>query len=197
MTDWRNLAACLNEDPEAFFPDPSDAPAIQYAKSICGACPVRTDCLEAAIREEGGRGLSFRTGIRGGTTPAQRVRTYWRRVHGRTTTTARPKAAPDRPRKVTREQRIEMRALYEAGTGVDELAAQYGVHKRTVFRLVSRPVRKSPTVIDDETRATIARRRLAGEGPAALAREYNIVAKTVQRIARAVQAAAEQQQAAA
>jgi hypothetical protein len=83
VTDWRTLAACLDEDPDAFFPDPTDTPAITYAKSICTGCPVQITCLETAIREEAGRGLSFRAGIRGGKTPAQRVREYWRRARDR------------------------------------------------------------------------------------------------------------------
>jgi hypothetical protein len=162
VTDWRTLAACLDEDPDAFFPDPTDTPAITYAKSICTGCPVQITCLETAIREEAGRGLSFRAGIRGGKTPAQRVREYWRRARDRAAHRApAPPVVVDPPKPKPKSDR------------------------------------KRPTFIGDRTRATIARRRLAGEGATALAREYDITTKTVQRIARAAERATAEQQAAA
>lgn len=67
---WRNHAACRGCDPELFFPDrggPSTAIAAQ-AKAICAACPVRTECLEEAIRD------NEEYGVRGGMTPRERRR---------------------------------------------------------------------------------------------------------------------------
>lgn len=69
--DWRDSAACLNRDPEIFYPHGTDqgqeetVPIIQ-AKRICGNCPVRGDCLAEAIA----RRDAF--GIWGGLTPAER-----------------------------------------------------------------------------------------------------------------------------
>jgi WhiB family redox-sensing transcriptional regulator len=38
---------CHREDPELFFAEsPSD---VELAKSLCGTCPVRTECLASAI----------------------------------------------------------------------------------------------------------------------------------------------------
>ena len=41
---------CHNSDPELFFSDRSQE--IELAKSLCGACPVRSQCLQAALSRE-------------------------------------------------------------------------------------------------------------------------------------------------
>ena len=49
---WRNRAACLEEDPELFFPTGNTGPAlvqIEEAKLICGRCDVVERCLAWAI----------------------------------------------------------------------------------------------------------------------------------------------------
>jgi WhiB family transcriptional regulator, redox-sensing transcriptional regulator len=41
--DWRHRAACLEEDPELFFPIGETGPAreqIAEAKAVCVGCPV-------------------------------------------------------------------------------------------------------------------------------------------------------------
>jgi len=43
--DWRHKAACLDEDPELFFPIGNTGPAllqIEEAKQVCRRCDVRT-----------------------------------------------------------------------------------------------------------------------------------------------------------
>jgi WhiB family redox-sensing transcriptional regulator len=50
--DWRHKAACLNEDPELFFPIGNTGPAlaqIEEAKKVCMACEVREQCLRWAL----------------------------------------------------------------------------------------------------------------------------------------------------
>lgn len=47
--DWTNRAACLTEDPELFFPHPSDTAGIEAAKDVCRRCPVRDVCQERAL----------------------------------------------------------------------------------------------------------------------------------------------------
>lgn len=50
--DWRQQAACLDEDPEMFFPVGSTGAALEQlerAKHICRGCPVIDTCLEWAI----------------------------------------------------------------------------------------------------------------------------------------------------
>jgi WhiB family transcriptional regulator, redox-sensing transcriptional regulator len=53
MVDWRAQAACLDEDPELFFPVGSSGPALAQmaqAKAYCQRCPVINECLEWALR---------------------------------------------------------------------------------------------------------------------------------------------------
>ena len=50
--DWRHRAACLEEDPELFFPIGNTGPAlvqIEEAKAVCAGCPVRETCLTWAL----------------------------------------------------------------------------------------------------------------------------------------------------
>jgi WhiB family redox-sensing transcriptional regulator len=50
--DWRHQAACLNEDPELFFPVGNTGPALMQiaeAKKVCRVCPVREACLQWAL----------------------------------------------------------------------------------------------------------------------------------------------------
>lgn len=82
--DWMSLGACLDADPELFFPISSLGPAqrqIAQAKAICAACPVRTACLSYALD------TWQRAGIWGGTTEDER------REIG-SATTARPAFPP-------------------------------------------------------------------------------------------------------
>ena len=50
--DWRDRAACLEVDPELFFPIGNTGPAllqIDEAKAVCRRCPVVDTCLKWAI----------------------------------------------------------------------------------------------------------------------------------------------------
>jgi WhiB family transcriptional regulator, redox-sensing transcriptional regulator len=50
--DWRDRAACRDEDPELFFPVGTTGPAIiqiAQAKAICRTCAVREPCLAWAL----------------------------------------------------------------------------------------------------------------------------------------------------
>ena len=70
---WRERAACANSDVSVFFvgeqrPDAGVGPAAEPARVMCWSCPVRWDCLHAALvnRE--------RYGIWGGLDAHQRER---------------------------------------------------------------------------------------------------------------------------
>ncbi|MEX2328805.1 MAG: WhiB family transcriptional regulator [Nitriliruptoraceae bacterium] len=50
--DWRSRAACIDEDPELFFPIGTTGPAVEQseaAKRVCARCDVREECLEFAL----------------------------------------------------------------------------------------------------------------------------------------------------
>ncbi|MFE3774536.1 WhiB family transcriptional regulator [Streptomyces sp. NPDC059122] len=69
---WQDQAVCQSTeynpvDPEIFFPEPDETDKITTAKSLCGQCPVRRTCLDAAL--EGGDTY----GIRGGMTEEERA----------------------------------------------------------------------------------------------------------------------------
>ena len=64
---WRDEAACLGADPELFFPpERRGAAQARKAKAICAGCPVRTECLEYAVRH------GERFGVWGGTAEEER-----------------------------------------------------------------------------------------------------------------------------
>lgn len=64
---WRARGACVDLDPELFFPDSSD-PATQ-ALAACAGCPVRTACLSWALTN------GETHGVWGGMTETDRLRT--------------------------------------------------------------------------------------------------------------------------
>lgn len=50
--DWRDSAACLDADPELFFPVGNTGPAVEQidaAKSVCASCRVTETCLQYAL----------------------------------------------------------------------------------------------------------------------------------------------------
>ncbi|MEU7000820.1 WhiB family transcriptional regulator [Nonomuraea sp. NPDC046570] len=62
-------AACLDEDPELFFPISPEGPGhaqANLAKAVCRRCPVRGACLDYALRTRQAHG------VWGGTDPAER-----------------------------------------------------------------------------------------------------------------------------
>lgn len=72
--DWDHDVACRDEDPELFFPLPSDVLAEEEAKAVCRLCPARRRCLDEAL--DGG----LWEGIWGGLTPTER-RSLHRSIH--------------------------------------------------------------------------------------------------------------------
>jgi len=58
--DWRNKAACLDEDPELFFPIGYTGPAVAQtanAKAVCRRCTVTAECLTWALDTRQGYGI--------------------------------------------------------------------------------------------------------------------------------------------
>ena len=80
MMTWRNRAACLDEDPELFFPIGNTGPAllqIEEAKAVCGRYKVVETCLEWAMES----GQDF--GVWGGLSEDERRSLKRRSARGR------------------------------------------------------------------------------------------------------------------
>jgi hypothetical protein len=69
---WFDEALCLGYDPDIWYPETSSEWAAP--KAICDVCPVRLECLAAALLEEEGRAAFVRYGMRGGVTPIERAK---------------------------------------------------------------------------------------------------------------------------
>ena len=109
---WRERAACRGELTELWFPHNYNNPDnLAYPLEVCESCPVRIDCLETAMTEEGDVGAGYRHGIRGGHTPGERWRLFLSMApddcevcgnkivqpkHGRRTLTCSPRCARER-----------------------------------------------------------------------------------------------------
>ncbi len=90
VADWRREAACLPHDSELFFPARTAyrGDEVARAKAVCRRCPVREECLRAAMN---GR---EKIGIWGGLTPAERARLH-RSARRRPEVDGSPLAAPE------------------------------------------------------------------------------------------------------
>lgn len=52
IQDDLSEGACLDRDPELFFPEDSDPYRIRAAKKVCRQCPVRDTCLIGALQRK-------------------------------------------------------------------------------------------------------------------------------------------------
>jgi WhiB family transcriptional regulator, redox-sensing transcriptional regulator len=85
--NWRNRAACLEEDPELFFPIGNTGPAllqIEGAKTICRRCEVSEPCLKWAIDQ------GQDTGVWGGLSDDERRALKRRNARARLARQAQP-----------------------------------------------------------------------------------------------------------
>lgn len=67
--DWRDRAACLEQNPELFFPIGFTGAALmqlEQAKRVCGDCSVREECLRWALE------LGLDHGVWGGASEEER-----------------------------------------------------------------------------------------------------------------------------
>ncbi|MFJ1695730.1 WhiB family transcriptional regulator [Streptomyces sp. NPDC088252] len=71
--NWADYGACRGHG-DIFLPPYTERDAAPgLARQICAGCPVRSECLTAAMTEEGNADHHRRAGVRGGLTPAERV----------------------------------------------------------------------------------------------------------------------------
>lgn len=99
-TDWRNAAACANEDPALFFPTGDSGPnllTIEQAKAVCNRCPVLDTCGRWAADNR------IEYGIFGGLTEQERASLHRAAVRRRLSpeqaaAKAEQKRQPEKPR---------------------------------------------------------------------------------------------------
>lgn len=65
---WRDRAACAESDLD-WFPDEDNKLGIALCEAVCEGCPVRGECLTAALAESS---VSYDLGFRGGMTERER-----------------------------------------------------------------------------------------------------------------------------
>ncbi len=65
-TDWMAQGNCQDEPPSMFFP--SDGVGVEVARRVCATCPVKSPCLEYALRNR------IDHGVWGGTSERERRR---------------------------------------------------------------------------------------------------------------------------
>jgi len=85
--DWRSRAACVDEDPELFFPVGTTGPALAHlasAQEVCARCVVREACLQWALDS------NVDHGVWGGLGEDQRRSLRRRSVRSRNRSVSRP-----------------------------------------------------------------------------------------------------------
>ena len=70
-TEWMGRGNCRDEAPSVFFP--TDGAGVEIARSLCAGCPVKSPCLEYALRNR------IDHGVWGGTSERERRRILRRR----------------------------------------------------------------------------------------------------------------------
>jgi WhiB family transcriptional regulator, redox-sensing transcriptional regulator len=111
---WLDRAACRDQDPERFFPEPGEQTKAAEAKAICASCQVRDHCLDLAVKGAGG--LDADHGVFGGTLPAERSR-----LRGNSF----PEPSIYRERRELAEQAHQL----ASEVGLRQAARQLGVHR--------------------------------------------------------------------
>jgi hypothetical protein len=106
-TTWRELGACLDQDPDLFAPDGTTgrwADVIAEAKAICGRCAVVDSCLAWALdtRED--------HGIYGGLTEDER----WN-LHRRTARATRKPRGPQLPHPTSLQELLDRHTTPQPG----------------------------------------------------------------------------------
>lgn len=76
--DWEDEAACQGLE-HLFLPESKHRSSAAPAKAVCSGCPVRSTCLEHAMRSEGDLGPKFRFAVYGALTPSERYELHLQR----------------------------------------------------------------------------------------------------------------------
>jgi len=176
---WWQAAVCARPgiDPELFFPDQhhgTDVAGAALARRVCAACPVRPECLRAALASPD----ADMEGIYAGTGQQERARLR------------RPVAAP-RGRYLTDQAATVAAHQRAALVGVKRAAAEASVARATLTAafarwglgpLVPPPPPNRSAVAADRERAHAAWRLACEQGVTAAAGRYQVSAATLQRV---------------
>ena len=158
-SEWRTRAACLSVDPELFFPTADKGHAyleqVAAAKAVCARCPVRSECLDEAVKR-------IPYGIAGGLTPEERR-------HGGAREPLNPTAALEvglRPGARRVEVEAAGRVLLARGVTPSEVSRRCGVSERTVARWIARwQTESAMTAGEGSAAATAAPLRISQNTP--------------------------------
>jgi WhiB family redox-sensing transcriptional regulator len=114
---WLDQAACRDQDPERFFPEPGERGKAAEAKQVCGSCQVRDQCRDLAVNAAGG--LDQDHGVFGGTLPTERSRLRGNRF---------PEPSAYRQRRDVAEAAHQLASQ----VGLRQAAKQLGIHRDTL-----------------------------------------------------------------
>jgi WhiB family transcriptional regulator, redox-sensing transcriptional regulator len=111
---WLDQAACRDQDPDRFFPQPGEQVKAAEAKAVCSGCQVRDHCRDLAVKAAGG--LDHDHGIFGGTLPEERSPLRGNRF---------PEPSAYRQRRDLAEQAHQLANQ----VGLRQAARQLGIHR--------------------------------------------------------------------
>ncbi|MFJ8301108.1 WhiB family transcriptional regulator [Streptomyces sp. NPDC094447] len=140
---WQAEAVCQSTeynpvDPEIFFPAPDETDKITAAKALCGQCPVRRTCLDAAL--EGGD----TDGIRGGLTEEERGPLHGKIAHRLDYSRVNDTVAGRDVHLTKAERRAVVHAAYRHGVTEQRLAWLLKIteeHAQKLYRELRRALR--------------------------------------------------------
>jgi WhiB family redox-sensing transcriptional regulator len=140
---WQDDAVCQSTeynpvDPDLFFPEPDETAKITAALSLCGQCPVRRACLDAALE------AGDTNGIRGGMTQEEREPLHERIAHRLDYSRVNAAVAGRDIHLTKAERRAVVRAAYRHGITEERLARILKIseeHAQKMYRETRRALR--------------------------------------------------------
>jgi WhiB family redox-sensing transcriptional regulator len=151
---WHNQAVCQSTeyhpvDPEIFFPEPDEMDRIRAAKALCGQCPVRRTCLDAALE------AGDTEGIRGGLTQEERGPLHEKLAHRLDYSRVNATIAGRDVHLTKAERRAVVHAAYRHGLSEQRLAWLLKIteeHAQKLYRETRRALRNRD--VEQTTTAT-------------------------------------------
>lgn len=122
---WQEEALCAQSDPEAWYPEQGGSTL--EAKRICQSCPVRTECLTAALANQ------ERFGIWGGHSERER-----RKLTKGIAVVPNLTHGGNRKYELTGEQELDLMDLLSQGWTQGRIAEHFHISKTAVSRVRNR-----------------------------------------------------------